>query len=852
MPEEGVVQFAPAVSIRLNANGDTEAERAKPRWTSALREVGIEGLVRASFDALVSAEGSCAMVAERRFPKKPITKMACAPPFCIMVVLQMLAEVELTGIVTGAAQVGASMDFQISGSVLVNTKGHSDVDFQTPSIKHQEGFGLAASAYGSARVGMGPVLTVWPMPGVPVVVNPMFNAEVRAQGTLRFSSGLVLAETKTQVTRTSFASNASRANHLEMCGAAALNMYADVDVQGFALPKAFTASLGTGWIKEKITESILSGARALAQLMTGPAACIPGVSTAAWLDPRGCGSLPGAITGLVPDLNLDFSTPSMQLLAPAKLYCKEVYRTPGFDSASCATELGCKFAGRPPTPLVAVLPASQVKEQDFNAWARPIGPPRGISFGFQYIQIGKFRVGAVDDDHLSISHVGGWTEQIFRSDGTLHAGVHKTWHTFDRPESAPTAINVGDRFLQLGKFRLGDADGNHFLVTHESGLTIQIYRSDGTTHPGPDTYWTSRISTRRPASWTCKDIAEMAYGTCSEKWAAFGDRFIQLGDWRLAAIDANHFSISHKDGQTPQIWRNDGTVHPGPRTDYNAWGRPLGFPSGIAFGPGFIQIGQFRLGQIDADHLSIAHKDSTAQIFRSDGTLHNGPRTDYTAWTRSTGPPSGITFGDRFLQLGRFRLGDAGAAHFIVTHDGGQTIQKYASIGTQHPGPRTDWTPALNNRYPQWHCGSVQTVLGTCTGIATGDDFLQLGEWRLGAMDGGHFSVSHQDGQTAQVFRSLLCSFFFLRGKWRSEGLESLGLRSVRAVLHSKASMLVIVVLFVSVSAALGFYLGRRRRACWEKNIAGYLRKCNSTAAAACARGELLGRKCIAELFRIV
>ena len=39
MPEEGVVQFAPAVSIRLNANGDTEAERAKPRWTSALREV---------------------------------------------------------------------------------------------------------------------------------------------------------------------------------------------------------------------------------------------------------------------------------------------------------------------------------------------------------------------------------------------------------------------------------------------------------------------------------------------------------------------------------------------------------------------------------------------------------------------------------------------------------------------------------------------------------------------------------------------------------------------------------------------------------------------------------------------
>ena len=39
-------------------------------------------------------------------------------------------------------EVGASMDFQISGSVLVNTKGHSDVDFQTPSIKHQAGLGV--------------------------------------------------------------------------------------------------------------------------------------------------------------------------------------------------------------------------------------------------------------------------------------------------------------------------------------------------------------------------------------------------------------------------------------------------------------------------------------------------------------------------------------------------------------------------------------------------------------------------------------------------------------------------------------------------------------------------------------
>eukprot|EP00439_Symbiodinium_sp_Y106_P062771 s177_g9.t1 len=43
--------------------------------------------------------------------------------------------------------------------------------------------------------------------------------------------------------------------------------------------------------------------------------------------------------------------------------------------------------------------------------------------------------------------------------------------------------------------------------------------------------------------------------------------------------------------------------------DYSAWDRPLGFPSGITFGPQFIQIGKWRMGQIDEQHFSIAHQD---------------------------------------------------------------------------------------------------------------------------------------------------------------------------------------------------------------------------------------------------
>ncbi|CAE7595042.1 unnamed protein product [Symbiodinium sp. CCMP2592] len=751
---EGVVQFEPTVSISLKTNGDTE--------------VGVEGLVRASFDALATAEGGCGLSAER-FPQKPLQKVACAPPFCVIVLLQMVAEVEMSGVITGSAEVGASADFQISGSVLVNPKGHADADFQNPTIKHQEGFGLAASAFGSVRVGMGPVLTVWPMPGVPIVINPMFNAEVRAQGTLRLSSGFSLAETQAVNSRTTVTSNTSRVNRIDMCGAAAVNLFADIDIQGFALPKPISASLGTGWIKDKIRES---------------------------LDP------------------LAIRKPGITQIG-AHEYCKEVFTSPGFDTAACAAELGCKFAGRPPPPMVTILPAAQVAEHvhttssasacydipmgdrfiqlghwrlaaiddnhfsishkggktaqifrndgtlhpgprsDYGAWGRSIGAAQGISFGFQYIQIGKFRVGAVDENHLSIAHIGGQTVQIFRNDGTLHPGPTTDWSTFDRPESMPAGITAGDRFVQLGKFRLGDADGHHFLVTHDSGQTIQIYRGDGTLHPGPRTDWTGAISTRSPSAWTCKDLPEIAYGACDSGWAGFGDRFIQLGDWRLAAIDATHFSISHKDGMTTQIWRADGTVHGGPRSDYNAWGRPLGFPSGITFGPGFIQIGKWRMGQIDGHHFSIAHQDGqTAQIYRGDGTLHNGPRTDYNAWSRSSGPANSVTFGDRFIQFGRFRFGDADGTHFIVTHAGGQTIQIYHKHGSLHPGPRTDWTAALNDRYPQWHCGTVQTVFGTCTGIATGHNFLQLGEWRLAAIDGNHFSVSHQAGQTCQIYRN--------------------------------------------------------------------------------------------------
>ena len=346
------------------------------------------------------------------------------------------------------------------------------------------------------------------------------------------------------------------------------------------------------------------------------------------------------------------------------------------------------------------------------------------------------------------------------------------------------------RFLQLGKFRLGDVDGVHFIITHPTHrIGIQVYSPEGL-WPHTGTHFTHLIEHRKPADWTCKDIGEMVFGPCKPHAARWGDRFIQLGDWRLAAIDENHFSISHRSGKSAQIFRSDGTLHPGPRWDWGSWDRPIGFPGGIAFGDRFIQLGNWRVAAVHDHVLSISAKGGkTAQIFghiatgwlKYDWTSKAGPMDDFSAWALPTGTPAGVTFGDRFLQLGNFRIGADGVYNHLILAHGAHTLQYYTSAGSV----RTEnWYGShISHRYPQWHCGDIQTVIGACPGIIAGNlasersrgcpeslkpqrlcqkccagfgisgqDFLQLGDWRLGAMDNNHFSIAHISGGVSQIY----------------------------------------------------------------------------------------------------
>ncbi|CAE7943423.1 unnamed protein product [Symbiodinium necroappetens] len=769
---DGVVQFVPDVTITVHDSGTTEFH--------------ISGMVRASVQALVEAQGSCSYKAMKGFPDPPKKKIICAGKFCIVIMLQMVAELNLEGTLTGTLEVSTEADFRIAGSVRATANGHADVDVNSPEITHKQGFAIGASATASARVSLGPVLTIWPVPGIPITFRPMVHAEAKAQGTLSYESGhgLLFIEESHHVSAAA-GSNSNlnmTTSNLEMCGAAALNIYADVDITGFALPALFKSRFNSRFLIDQFTAAVMASAAAMLRAMTGPLQCIPGASTATNFIMAAAREAASQITGLIPNLNLDLGLPAIQLLSPQKLFCKEVYTTPGFDSAPCAAELGCKHAGRGPPPGEELPPPEQVRNHDTRAsgsttcpalvmgdrfiqlgntwrladidgqhlvlqhsngevpivwrndgrtfwrpwhrnqnreaWNRAAGPSKGISFGFQFVQIGNFRIGANDDDHFSVDSNHHKCAQTWRGhDLSVH---HSTgWNLYDRGEGFQTGVTFGDRFIQVGKMRFGAADDNHFnFYFTPTAKTLEIFRGhDGTRHAGNNQHWNHHnemVVSRLPAHWTCPDIAEKAHGECNPEFGHWGDRFIQLAKWRLAAIDDNHFSISHKDGKTAQIYRNDGHLFPGPRNDFGAWHRPIGFPHGITFGPSFIQIGNFRIAAMDHDHMSITHI-------------------------------SGITADDNHVYVTNRRYNKSPQ---IFKWDPVHRVTELVS-GTQH-----HYAYRVNDRYAMWHCGGIQEILGTCPGITAGDGFLQLSDWRVAGIDSHHFSFSHRSIHTPLILTS--------------------------------------------------------------------------------------------------
>ncbi|CAE7036909.1 unnamed protein product [Symbiodinium sp. CCMP2592] len=836
---DGVAQFGPDIKATVHSNGNTHFE--------------IKGLVRASVDTIVTAEGSCGFFAERSFPRQPKTQVFCAGKFCIIIALQMIAQLEIQGVLTGTVEMSHDVDFEIYATVDVTKGGHSEVHVTSPKIEFKNSEAIAASATASVRVGAGPKLTVWPIPGVPVTFNPMAHAEAKAQGTVGVAESLLQESSQLSSeanTSSSIVEATATTPKLKLCNAAAISIYTDFGITGFALPPELRAYFSDDILRRAIETAMEQGARAMIKMMAGPLQCLPGASEVSDTILAAATRASGAITALIPGLGLNFNFKSISLLDPFKMFCEEVWTSPdpGFGKVPCAADLGCKHAGRgPPSESeIEVVEPQQIEEESepvvsstdsacynipmgdrfiqigkfriadmdgetlvishkdtknvaarylksgnahqagstLDPWDRTAGTAKGIKFGYEFIQIGDFRFGAVDEDEFSVASTTGsrTIQTVRRSDGHNSIGAN----TLDRAEGPATGITSGDKFLQIGKFRFVE-DGGDKLLLFWMGATppkaLQRFNSDGTVNwhsTGAPAISGAVMPDRASNPSKCRDVAEMAHGLCRKSFGTWGDRFIQLGKWRLAALDDDSFVFAH-DITENVVFTRDGRKFWGYSNE--VWRRLPGFPYGITFGPDLIQIGNWRLYADDDEHLSLSHaRQGKYWLFKRGGTVERGENSNaWNGWkgtrSASAGPAAGVGYGDQFLQIRNFRIGAADGGHrLLVTHIGtDDTIEGYTDLGETEADVLQTYTDDVNDRIAQWHCGGIQTILHSCPGITTGDRFLQLGDWRIAAMDSDHLSVSHREGKTAQVFKSdgsILTGSRTTHNSWQREAKE--------------------------------------------------------------------------------
>jgi hypothetical protein len=183
-------------------------------------------------------------------------------------------------------------------------------------------------------------------------------------------------------------------------------------------------------------------------------------------------------------------------------------------------------------------------------------------------------------------------------------------------------------------WRIAEMDSQHLAIGHSEnsyydtgprtadkismGKVAMVFRSDGTRHEsccGND--------------WDIKFNPTISYPTESSTGPIWGNKMVQIGQWRIADIGAGHLVIGHSSGKVSQIFRWDGTIHPAYQgnvdangySDFSPWKRPLGNPTCAFQGKYFLQIGEWRFRPMDTVHMSVGQKTGyTSQIYLNDGT----------------------------------------------------------------------------------------------------------------------------------------------------------------------------------------------------------------------------------------
>ncbi|EJK77897.1 hypothetical protein THAOC_00239 [Thalassiosira oceanica] len=172
------------------------------------------------------------------------------------------------------------------------------------------------------------------------------------------------------------------------------------------------------------------------------------------------------------------------------------------------------------------------------------------------------------------------------------------------PSEVPSSsLTLSGDFVQIGDWRLArvceTCGRSHFSISSQAnGKTSQIFRDDGTRHIGHGVR----------TDYHGFDLTGGTGLTYSTQPIVFGHMAVQIRDWRIRQINSDNLSVTYENGNVSRIYRSDGTVHGNVRS----WGgyidTDLGEPTCAYLTSSFLQLGDWRFGEI-GDHLSVTHKD---------------------------------------------------------------------------------------------------------------------------------------------------------------------------------------------------------------------------------------------------
>ncbi|CAJ1409165.1 unnamed protein product [Effrenium voratum] len=183
-------------------------------------------------------------------------------------------------------------------------------------------------------------------------------------------------------------------------------------------------------------------------------------------------------------------------------------------------------------------------------------------------------------------------------------------------------------------------------------------------------------------------------GKCEDMFV--GSSYIQLGQWRIAPMDDMHLSISHQKGQTPLIFRSDGTMHMGPRTDYNAWTRDGACSElSVTSGRDFVQIGDWRMGTM-SQHFVVSHRlNASHPSVLTNGKSKRADNFALNIWVLPA-ESSNVAFRADSMQIGSWSLFQTPQAFAILDSFGEAVTLKADGSAAQHDAPfgHFKWQPA--------------------------------------------------------------------------------------------------------------------------------------------------------------